>query len=51
MPAPTKDQPIVLWRDTKAPITDWRGERDNYFALSNQLTIRCLFTPASNAPQ
>ncbi len=135
VPAPTKDQPIVLWHDTKAPINDWHGdlavayerrpalrgetptlaisldlgaagrgkrrklyvyakqplsevrgyldlspalrrmrgtlamtcpnlsgktvlsvsvgggERDNYFPLSNQLTIRCLFTPAPNTPQ
>jgi hypothetical protein len=24
--APTKDRPIVLWRESKGPITDWRGD-------------------------
>jgi hypothetical protein len=26
VPAPTKDRPVVLWRETDAAISDWRGD-------------------------
>ncbi len=26
VPAPTKDRPVVIWRETDAAISDWRGD-------------------------